>query len=192
MNKKAWKQIFTIPNILSCFRIVLIPIFVLFYSVYHNNTYAVLILVLSGVTDIIDGFIARHFSMISDIGKALDPIADKLTQLVVLICLGLKFPMMFILAAALAVKELASGILALIVVKKTKTVKGSDWHGKVSTFLLYAMMALHIIWRDIPLFLSHTLFLICLSMIALSFILYLIKHITALTEYKSIKQAENK
>ena len=190
MGKIPKEKIITIPNILSCFRIILIPVFIVFYAVYHNYLVAIIILLLSGITDAVDGFIARKFNMISNLGKALDPIADKLTQFSALVCLGMKFPLMFVLAATLAVKELASGILALIVVKKTKEVNGADWHGKISTFLLYAMMAIHIVWYEIPSVVSNILFTVCFCMVALSCVLYLIKHITALLTFRKNKTAD--
>ena len=172
---------------LSVFRILLIPVFVWLYCFEDNYPVSTLVLVLSGVTDMVDGYIARHFNMISNFGKALDPIADKLTQLAILICLGLRFPWMFLLAAFLAIKELTTGIIALIVVKKTRVVKGSDWHGKVSTLLLYTMMGLHVIWYDIPQDLSYALIIICLCMVALSFVLYTIRHVAALKANKTKK-----
>ena len=89
-------RIFTIPNMLSFFRICLIPVIVWLYLVKKNYTWTVCILILSGVTDMVDGFIARRFNMISNLGKVLDPIADKLTQTVMLVCLFTRFPMMIV------------------------------------------------------------------------------------------------
>lgn len=85
------KQILTIPNLLSVFRILLIPLIVWLYCGKQDYLLAAWVLLLSGVTDIADGFIARHFHMVSDLGKVLDPIADKLTQTVALVCLLTRF-----------------------------------------------------------------------------------------------------
>ena len=90
------KKILTIPNIMSFFRLVLIPIIVYFYVVKENYLWTLILLVVSGLTDIVDGFIARKFKMISDFGKAIDPIADKLTQLALLCCLLFRFNYMII------------------------------------------------------------------------------------------------
>ena len=79
-TSKYEKKIVTIPNILSFFRICLLPVIVWLYGVENNYVWAGYILILSGVTDMADGYIARHFHMISNLGKILDPIADKLTQ----------------------------------------------------------------------------------------------------------------
>ena len=84
------KNFLTIPNIISFFRLILIPIFVITYfkeSITDHYLWSILIIVTSGISDVVDGFIARKFNMVSDIGKVLDPIADKLTQAVVLLCL---------------------------------------------------------------------------------------------------------
>ena len=80
-------KVFTIPNILSFFRLILIPVLIWSYVVKKNYAATGWILLLSGLTDIADGFIARRFHMISKLGKILDPVADKLTQATMLFCL---------------------------------------------------------------------------------------------------------
>ena len=113
------------------------------------------VLLISGLSDTLDGFIARHFNMISDLGKALDPIADKLTQFAMLMCLVSRFPMMLIPLLVLVVKELCCGLTSLMVIKKTGVVLPANWHGKLTTFLLYAMMCLHLVWINIPASVSY-------------------------------------
>ena len=91
------KDVFTIPNILSFFRILLIPVIVVLYCVYQKYLISTLIIVISGITDVVDGKIARKFNMISDFGKFIDPVADKLTQAAMLFCLMTRYPEMLIL-----------------------------------------------------------------------------------------------
>ena len=79
-EKQNENRILTIPNLLSAFRICLIPCIVWAYLVKERNDWAVGLLIVSGLTDMCDGFIARKFQMISNLGKILDPVADKLTQ----------------------------------------------------------------------------------------------------------------
>ena len=86
MTKLRWE--WTVPNILSLFRIALIPVLVLTYLSCDDIWLPASVLVLSGLTDLLDGWIARHFNQISEIGKLLDPIADKLTQFTVVVCLA--------------------------------------------------------------------------------------------------------
>lgn len=185
MNEaKTRSQIFTIPNILSMIRILLIPVIVYLYCVEKRYGAAVLILLLSGLTDVVDGFIARHFHMVSDVGKVLDPIADKLTQLATLVCLATKFPQMNLLFFALAIKELILGVMGLVAIKRTHDVHGANWHGKVSTCLLYLTMALHIFWVEITAPISYGLVGACLCMMLVSFVLYFHRHLLQLRETK--------
>ena len=84
MISKDWKkELLTIPNLLSLFRLVLIPVYVVIYlnaKTTEDYYLAAGILAVSCLTDLIDGKIARHFNMISNVGKILDPFADKVTQ----------------------------------------------------------------------------------------------------------------
>ncbi len=181
-SREAEHRIVTIPNLLSLVRLLLIPLFVWLYCVKGANYLAMDVLILSGLTDLVDGFIARRFHMVTALGKALDPIADKLTQGIVLICLGGKYPLLFVLVGLLAVKEIVSGIMCLKAIRKTKEVKGADWHGKITTCLLYLAMILHIIWKEIPQSISIGLIVVCSGIMILSFVLYFGKHMSLLRE----------
>lgn len=169
--------IFTIPNLLSLFRLLLIPIIIRAYLYQQNPLLTAGLVVLSGLTDLADGFIARRFHLISDLGKVLDPIADKLTQVAVLACLAARHPLMLLPLSLLVVKELAAGIMGLLVIKRTGQVHGADWHGKVSTALLYATMTLHLLWSQLPTALSNACILLSTAMILYSCILYTIKNL---------------
>lgn len=169
-------RIVTIPNILSLFRICLIPFIVCLYFVEQSYFAAGCVLLLSGLTDIVDGFIARKFNMISNLGKVLDPIADKLTQAVMLVCLTVRFPWMLLPLAMMICKELSMMITGAWVIRRTGFVPGAVWHGKIATVLLYAMMFLHIFWSEIPTSLSTILIVVSTMMIGLSFVLYLIRN----------------
>ena len=175
------KNIWTIPNALSCFRICLIPLFVWLYCVKEQYSATAAILILSGLTDLVDGFIARHFHMISDLGKILDPVADKLTQAAMLLCLFTKFPLMFLPFLLMTVKEITAAIMGIKVIRKTGAVHGANWHGKVNTCLLYVMMVIHVLWFDIPAGTSTALILICMGMMLISFVLYGLKNRTLLS-----------
>lgn len=165
-------KILTIPNILSFFRLCLIPVFMWLYCVEENFVWTGILLIVSGLTDTIDGFVARKFHMISDLGKVLDPIADKLTQAAMLFCLLTRFPLMIAPLALMVVKEFFMGVTGILVIQKTGKVFGADWHGKVNTWLLYAMMILHVFWYEIPQTVSAVLIGICVIMMLISLILY--------------------
>ena len=173
-------RVFTIPNMLSFLRICLIPLIVWLYTIRKDDPMAGYMLLLSGATDIADGFIARKCQMTSDLGKILDPVADKLTQAAMLICLMIRFPLASLPFLLLIAKETYMSISGFLIVKKTGVVMGADWHGKAATCFLYGMMALHIFWYHIPPAASGISIILSALMIALSFILYGIRNSHAL------------
>ena len=173
-------KILTVPNVLSFFRLCLIPIIVWLYISKEDYFWTLMVLLLSGLTDVVDGIIARKCNMISDFGKAFDPVADKLTQMAMLFCLVSRFPYMMIPFVLLVVKEVFTGITALITIKRTNTVKGAVWHGKLTTVALYSMMAIHLLWYNIPRAVSLILVGICIGIMLMSFILYAIQNIKAI------------
>ena len=143
-----------------------------------------IVFLLSGATDIADGFIARKFNMISDFGKAFDAVADKLTQITVMFCLVTKFPLMLIPLVILILKEVLAAILNLITLKKAGYVVAAVWHGKVNTVVLYVTMFIHMMWVKIPEPVSNILVLICLGMMLLSSILYTKSDVKAIKQEK--------
>ena len=171
-------RILTIPNLLSLLRLALIPLMMWLYLEQQEYVWTFVVLVLSGITDTLDGFIARKYNMISEFGKAFDPVADKLTQVAMLHCLGTTFPEIRYLLALLVIKEFISGIMSIISIQKTGQVQGADWHGKVTTVLLYVLIA----DRMIPGLLSMVLMILTAGMMVLSMVLYVQRH------WKSIQQ----
>lgn len=179
MNSLFKGKILTVPNLLSALRILLIPIFMWTYLRREDITATVVLLAASGLTDMLDGFVARRFHMVSEFGKALDPLADKLTQLAMLCCLLLRFPRLLWLIIVLCVKESFVAATQLLVLHRTDMVLGAEWHGKLTTLLLYAVMLLHLLWLDLPDKLSWFLELLCVVMLLLSGVLYGIRNIRA-------------
>lgn len=175
-HSKYQKKIFTIPNILSFFRLCLIPVIAWLYASEHNYLLAGIILILSGITDVADGFIARHFNMVSDLGKILDPVADKLTQGVMLICLVLRFKLMLIPLILMAIKEIYMSVSGIIIIQRKGVVKSADWHGKAATFILDLTMVLHIFWLEITPAVSTALIAACSVMIIVSFVFYAMRN----------------
>ncbi len=180
-------KIVTIPNILSMFRICLIPLFIYLF-VNKMDKEAFIVLVISGLTDVVDGFIARKFNMISAVGKALDPISDKLTQAAMLGCLINRFKAMWVPLILMVFKEIFSGIAALLAIKTTGEVHGADWHGKVTTLSLYAMMSLHILWPSMPAVLSNILIGGCVALMVLSLVLYSMRNIGMVIKAKTTER----
>ena len=146
MFVKNWKkEIFTIPNLLSLFRLVLIPIYVAIYLNARNSTdyyVAAGILAVSCLTDLIDGKIARHFNMISSLGKILDPLADKATQFTLIICLAIKYNVLLYLVGLFVLKESFQLIAGGINLRKGKMLKGALYSGKICTTILFISLIL--------------------------------------------------
>ena len=182
MEQNTRKQLFTIPNLLSLLRLCMIPLIIWVYCTQKNYALTAVVLVLSGLTDMVDGYIARRFNMVTDLGKALDPVADNLTQASVMFCLLSRFRMMLVPLLLLIFKEVCNGVISLVVIKKTGKVCGADWHGKVCTWLLYAMMFVHIVWFDISREWTTALIGICVIMMTLSFALYMVRNYKMLTK----------
>jgi cardiolipin synthase len=185
-DKLTKKQILTIPNMLSFFRLALIPLIVWIYVFRDSPEWTVAILTLSGATDIVDGFIARRFNMTSDFGKAIDPLADKLTQIAVLFCLLTRFPLILLPIVIMLIKEIGSFILRFIVYKKTERVECADWHGKATTVLIYITMLIHILWPflKLPGEVSNISILVTTVMMIFSCILYSISGAKILIDHK--------
>lgn len=179
------KRILTIPNVLSFLRLLMIPWFMWLYLVQQKYMQTAAVLLLSGLTDVTDGYIARRFHMVSDLGKALDPTADKLTEFCMLLCLISRFAMLRPLAVLMVVKELSCGITSLAAIKKTGKVLSAEWHGKVCTALLYLTMVLHTLWAEIPAELSCALAGVTFALLLLSMGLYLWRNISQLIKPKA-------
>ncbi len=180
MEEKYKDKIITIPNILSLFRLLLIPVIVWLYVFRQDYLWTTAILALSGITDIIDGIIARKCHMISDFGKAFDPVADKLTQIATLFCLVTRFRWMLLPLIILVIKEIFAAVTGLLVIRKTGNVLGAVWHGKAATVTLYSMMLIHLLWFNIPSVVSGILIGICTALVLLSAILYGIRNLSIL------------
>ncbi len=182
---KYYNKILTVPNVLSFFRLALIPVIIWLYIAKGEYVLTAGLIVLSGATDVIDGFIARRFNMVSALGKALDPVADKLTQCAMLICLVFRFPLMLLPLGLLVVKELFSGITGLLIIKQSGKVYSALWHGKATTVLLYVLLLTHVLWTNIPQALSEVMILATLSMMIISFILYGTRNLTLIKAAKA-------
>lgn len=141
MFLKDWKKdICSIPNLLSLFRLVLIPVYVTIYLNADTTADYYLsagILAVSCLTDLIDGKVARHFNMITSLGKLLDPVADKATQFTLIMCLTIRYPVLWYLVGLFIVKESFQLIAGGINYRKGKMLKGALIGGKICTTVLF-------------------------------------------------------
>lgn len=177
MNVLNIKWRWTIPNILSLLRIALLPVFAVLYLSSRNDSalllWAGVVVLFSGVTDLLDGWIARRFNQISEAGKLLDPLADKLTQLTVLLCLATRYRELTWLAALCLAKEAAQVVGGLLLLHHGDEVRGSQWFGKVSTFVFYASMAAIVLFDNMHPYVRIGLVVLVSVMMLVTFFGYL-------------------
>jgi len=170
-------HLFKIPNLLCYVRIILVPVFCfIFFGADTQGDYylAAGVVLISGFTDFLDGQIARRCNMITDVGKLLDPFADKLMQLAMLICLTIKIRSMYLLIIYLVVKEVSMCITAIVIYKKCKKrLNGAKWYGKVCTAVLYAVMLTLIAFPGLNNNIQEYLLIICASALTLAFVMYI-------------------
>ncbi len=207
--KELFKGCMTIPNLLSVIRILLIPGFV-YYFIEGNNTMAIVFLVLSGLSDFLDGKIARKFNQISALGKLLDPVADKLTQVAIAVVLFSKFNsstidslriFSYVFLAFLG-KEFIMLLVGAIMIAMGLRPCAAEIYGKVATFTFYAVMTVIICFGPevgafsnffvMPNWLVMTLVIISLLLTIIALISYMPDTFRQLKERKANKKGETK
>lgn len=178
-----WKEIFSIPNILCYIRFILIGWFLCLY-LQDDYVMSAIVIGIGGFTDFLDGQIARRCNMITDLGKIIDPMADKAMQLAIAIALATRYPLMSLLLILFIVKEAFQGICCLIGLKKGKKLDGALWFGKVSTAVYYVLSVLLIAFSDLPLWIVNTFISITMFCLAYAFVMY------AITFYQMLKDTQ--
>jgi cardiolipin synthase len=189
IQKDYTNKVITIPNILSFFRLCLIPVIVWLYCVKKEYFWTIIVYGFSSLTDIVDGIIARKFNMISTFGKVFDPVADKLTQMAIIICLAIHFGWyMLIPLAIFVVKEVGMNVVGLIAAKKTGKIKGAMWHGKLNTVLFFVIMVVHLLWYNMPPVVSYVFVSISVTMMLISATIYTVDYVNMLKEAKNAEK----
>lgn len=139
-----------IPNILSVIRLFMIPVFIIYYFEYTALPKTLIpagVFILAWITDALDGYLARRNSWITDIGKILDPLADKLMQIAAAVCFSIDNKIFLVFLIPLVMKEVIMLIGAVIVMRRKKIVVQASWYGKVATVLLFICALARIIVR---------------------------------------------
>ena len=151
---KDWKkEIFTIPNLLSFFRLALIPVYMVIYlHAQETKDYIIagMILAISCLTDLIDGKIARKFNMITNLGKLLDPLADKVTQFTLILCLAIRFNVLWPVFALFVLKELFQIVACAMAAHYGYVLKGALYSGKICTTVLFISLVALVVFPKIP------------------------------------------
>lgn len=191
---KNWKkELFTIPNALSLFRLILIPVYVIIYMNADEPAdygVAAAILAVSCLTDLVDGKIARHFNMISHVGMVLDPIADKATQFTLIVCLAIDYPILRTLCVLFVIKEGFQLIAGLLTLRKGKMLGGALITGKVSTTVLFISLILMVLLPDMP---EKTVQIVCVidfAVLLIAFIDYIRVYYTHSSKIQELPKNE--
>lgn len=192
---KDWKKdILTIPNMLSLLRLLLIPVYILVYlnalkaDSQSGLIVAGTILAASCLTDMIDGKIARKYNMISNLGKILDPLADKLTQFSLIICLLFHYKALFSLVPLFVIKESFQLIAGGISIKKGKMLKGAQLTGKISTTILFISLIALVMMKDLPSNIVNIITIIDFIALLIAFIDYMIVYFKKDSKFQSLNE----
>ena len=192
-NEVISKDLMTIPNAMSFIRIILITPFVAFFvaAKYITNNYipAIIILAISGISDLLDGMIARKFHQESELGKVLDPLADKLTLIAVGVCLIFIQPYVLPLMIIMVLKDALMIIGGTIIINKGVIPPKSSWYGKASTFMFYISVGM-VVLMEIFKYKNETLSLTVLGVTAGMMIFSLVNY--AIIFFKIQKQLKEK
>ena len=141
---KDWKkEVMTIPNLLSLFRLLLIPVYMVIYlKAQETKDYIIagVILALSCLTDMVDGKIARKYNLITTLGKFLDPLADKITQFTLILCLAIRHPVLWSVFILFVMKELFQLVAGAMAAHHGYILKGALFSGKVCTTILFTSL----------------------------------------------------
>ncbi|WP_283680614.1 CDP-alcohol phosphatidyltransferase family protein [Parablautia sp. Marseille-Q6255] len=175
-KKLTHKEIFSIPNLMSYLRILLIPVFCYLYvtAETRKDIWIVAAIVLfSSLTDLLDGFVARHFHMITELGKVLDPVADKLTHAALAFCLAYRYPLMWALIILMAVKEGYMAFMGLYFLKKGEMLDGAMWFGKICTTILFIGMLILFLGFHLPPIFTNGLIVIMMVVMGITLCLYI-------------------
>ncbi len=184
--KYTRKEILSIPNVMGYLRILLIPALMITYiraSSYASYAIPSLILLFSALLDLFDGIVARKFHMVTDLGKMLDPIADKLTHGAVALCLALRYPLMIPLLVLMVIKELYMAIRGYLHLKRGGTVYGAMRFGKVCTATLFIAFAILMIFPYLPLLYVNLLIFLCMCVMLATLLLY-VRHFSRASKEK--------
>ncbi|MBR5495865.1 MAG: CDP-alcohol phosphatidyltransferase family protein [Oscillospiraceae bacterium] len=172
-----------IPNSLSIFRILLIPAFVYTFFAFPENVWiCVIIWLVSSLSDIADGIIARKFNMTTQLGRILDPAADKLTQVSVIICLTVKNPRIFLLLSVFFVKEFLMMLGGILLYKKGIQIRSAKWFGKATTVIIFFVTSALVLLQDLPEVWVYVIESVAIVAVLFAFVMYLLEYINIVKE----------
>ena len=163
------------PNRLSLLRVGLVPLVVLMICLGDPWSYgAALVLFLAGcLTDWADGWMARRYRIVTNFGKFMDPVADKLTEGAVVLCLMTRYRWVAALVVLYVLKEGFMAVAGLVMLRRGKKLDGAKWFGKVCTFVFYLVTVTLILWVSIPPTVADILIAVCGAVMAFTLAMYI-------------------
>lgn len=178
-SKDVWNfkvsDLFTIPNILTYIRFLLIAPFAIYFLKEDYIPSAVCIGI-SGLSDCLDGFIARKFNQVTSLGKILDPIADKITLLVVVVCMVIYVPVVLPVLVVLLLKDMLMLAGGTDLIKKGITPPAAKWYGKVGTIVFYVSVCLIVFLKAVIDYENFALDFILLAITAITMLFALYQY----------------
>lgn len=171
-----WELMLLIKRICECLILVFVFLCVYRQDISYKSLYLGMILICSGISDVLDGYIARKYNMVTELGKCLDPIADKLTQFVLLICLLAKYPMAYVTLGIFVVKELIVTTIGWKVICMQGKNDGAKWYGKLSTVIFYIVTIILVLFQEIDEMIGNILLVVCSTAIIGAFFGYMIQY----------------
>lgn len=183
-----------IPNILSFIRLLMIPVFVYTYfafDTYPRTFISAGVYLLAWVTDALDGYLARRNNWITDLGKWLDPLADKAMQFTAAICFAVDNFVFMLVVIPMFLKELLMLIGGMVIVKRKNIVVQALWYGKVATIILFACAFFRIIIRHNRIFDVVVAVLILTTMI-FALVMYCIRTMKTLADTSASAESDRK
>lgn len=167
---------YSIPNILGYFRIALIPVFMTFIVTADGKSdyyWAAAVVMISTITDFLDGFIARTFHQVTALGVLLDPVADKMTHMALAIGLVFRYPLMGVVIGVMVVKEGFMFVMGLVKLQSGKQLGGAKWFGKVRTAAVYLIMFTLLLWVEMPLNVANGLITLAIVLLGATMAMYI-------------------
>ena len=182
------KEIFSIPNLMGYFRILMLPVFLACYN--RANTpkeygLAFGLLAVIFLSDALDGFVARKFNMITNLGKMLDPIADKLVQGTLTLAVALRHPLMKVFFVIFLIKEIYMGLMGLYLLRAKNTLNGAQWYGKLCTAVMDAGVLMMLFLPNLAAGISNAIIAVMIAVNLFSLVMYVKFHVGLIKEHKA-------
>lgn len=180
IDKMRRSVYFNIPNLLGYFRILLLPLFLFLYTHAESvgdYVIAFFVLALSYLSDLVDGKMARKLDMVSDFGKALDPVADKMTQAALALVITWRYPAMLYFLILFLIKEIYMVVMGLLLIRRKKVVMGAQSYGKLSTAINDIGCFILLLFPHFSYFIGTLLIAVMMIVMVISWIKYIRFHV---------------